>query len=206
VNQFWPGTARFLPHPGPHQVYLVEVCGKTFSTPRLITNGGRLTPAALAQQQWQQLAPPALNAATAPPRGSDGLVGLPEWFWVPRGQWQPITSPIAQAGAVWAQVTATPSRLVFTPGAGLSPVSCAGPGTRYKPHLPAPAQHTACSYTYTQSSDGLPGGVYAASVSITWTATWRGSGGTGGVLPAKTSTTQIPLPVAEAQALNPGGH
>jgi hypothetical protein len=197
-------------------VWLVQVCppgagnagpgATTFSAPVLAADGGALTPALLAEQQWRNLTPPLPAAGTAPPRGSDGLVGLPEWFWVPRGQWQPIKSPVARVGGVWAQVTATPSRLVFTPGAGLSAVACAGPGTRYKPNLSASAQHTGCSYTYTQSSDGLPGDVYQASVSITWTATWRGSGGAGGVLPAKTTTVAIPLPVAEAQALDPGGH
>ncbi len=63
------------------------------------------------------------------------------------------------AGSVWAAVTAAPVRLTFQPGAGLSPVSCAGPGTAYNPRKPAAAQHTDCSYTYLRPSTGQPGDV-----------------------------------------------
>jgi hypothetical protein len=38
-------------------------------------------------------------------------------------------------------------------------------------------------------------------VTVTWTASWQGSGGAGGALPALARTTTFGLPVGEAQAL-----
>ena len=60
-------------------------------------------------------------------------------------------------GPLWAMVTATPHSLTFSPGGRLAAVTCTGPGTAYNPRQPAAAQHSPCTYTYTQSSDGLPG-------------------------------------------------
>jgi hypothetical protein len=202
-NQYFPAGFRKFAPPAPHgYIYLVQVChhGQYLSLPVLAANGGALTPQALARQAYKELAPPLPDPHTAPPRGQDGLVGLPEWFWVPAAQWAPLTRRLA-VGRVWAQVTATPRKLTFSPGAGLPAVSCPGPGTPYNPALPAGAQRSDCTYTFDQSSGGLPGNAYAGSVTITWTAAWTGSGGTGGTLPPLTRTTTFAVPVAEAQAL-----
>jgi hypothetical protein len=202
VNAYFPDATRYLPAAGPGQIYLVQICGAVYGNPVLVNNGPAVTPAGLAADAFAQLAPPLPAPATAPPRGSDGLVGLPEWFWLPRAQWVPVTRRLA-VGPVWAQVTATPSRLVIHPG-GLPARACPGPGTAYNPRLPAAGQQSDCTYTFTQSSDGLPGNVYQVTVTITWTATWQGSGGTGGTLPALTRSATFALPVAEVQALSPG--
>jgi hypothetical protein len=202
-SDFPAGFLKFAPKPPRGYIYLVQVCGshgQFTSLPQLFANGGALTPQALAQRAYQELRPPLPAPRTAPPRGSDGLVGLPEWFWVPAAQWAPVTAQVA-VGRVWAQVTATPRKLTFSPGAGLPAVLCPGPGTAYNPAQPAGAQHSNCTFTYAQSSDGLRGAAYAASVTITWDAAWRGSGNTGGTLPALTRTTTFTLPVAETQAL-----
>jgi hypothetical protein len=143
---------------------------------------------------------PYLRPATAPPRGTDGLVGLPEWFWVPASEWH-TRSVTVVAGPVWATVTAAPLSLTVQPGAGLSPVACPGPGSAYNSHKPA-AQHTDCSYTYLQPSAGLPGNAYRASVSVTWRVTWTGSGGAGGVLdPGLSVPVSFSIGVAQAEAL-----
>jgi hypothetical protein len=144
---------------------------------------------------------PYLRPATAPPRGSDGLVGLPEWFWVPAGEWH-MRSVTVTAGPVWATVTAAPVSLTFQPGTGLSPVTCPGPGSSYNTHKAAARQHTNCSYTYLQPSAGLPGNAYRASVTVTWRITWTGSGGAGGVLdPALAVPVGFSIGVAQAEAL-----
>jgi hypothetical protein len=204
VNGFWPGFTGNAPAPPRGEIYMVEVCGIQFYLPQLVRAGGALSPAVLARQAYAGLRPPSPVPMTAPPRGSDGLAGLPEWVWVPAGQWQPLARTV-RAGRVWATVTAVPFRLTFSPGGGAAPVSCAGPGTPYDPGLPASAQHPGCSYTYTQSSAGQPGHAYRASITLTWAATWAGAGGAGGAFPVLARTTVFPLPVAEAQALNPGG-
>lgn len=170
----------------------------------LLKNGGALTPADLARQAWAEITPPPPAPATAPPRGKDALVGLAEWFWVPAAQWQPIVRSIA-VGGVFATVTARPTDLTFSPGAGLQSFTCRGPGSAYNPSLPAAAQHTACSYLFRQPSAGQPGHAFQATVKITWTATWAGSGGAGGTLPDITRSVTFALPVAQGEALYTGG-
>jgi hypothetical protein len=160
-----------------------------------------VTPQQLLQQALQELQVPTLRARTAPPLGQDALVGLPEWFWVARAQWHPVSVTVS-AGPVWATATATPTGLSFQPGAGLGPVTCAGPGTTYKPARLAARQRTDCSFTYLQPSAGQPGNAYQASITVTWNVSWTGSGGTGGEL---NNGLQIPfdfaVPVAQGEAL-----
>jgi hypothetical protein len=150
---------------------------------RNATGAPTVSPQQLLVHAYGELEVPHLRPATAPPRGTDGLVGLPEWFWVPAGQWH-ARSVTVIAGPVWATVTAVPISLTFQPGAGLSPVTCTGPGAAYNGRLTAAQQHTNCSYTYLQSSAGQPGNAYQASVTATWRITWTGSGGAGGALDA----------------------
>ncbi|HEY2551799.1 MAG TPA: hypothetical protein VGI64_14610, partial [Streptosporangiaceae bacterium] len=71
-----------------------------------------ITPADLLQVAITRLHVPVLPAETAPPLGRPGLVGLPEWFWVPRGRWHPVSVTVT-AGQVQATATATPLRLTF---------------------------------------------------------------------------------------------
>jgi hypothetical protein len=165
------------------------------------TGTPQLTPQQLMVQAYGELRVPSLSPITAPPPGRDGLVGLPEWFWVPAAGWHPRSTTVS-AGAVWATVTATPVGLSFEPGTGISPVTCQGPGTAYDPSRPATSQHTSCSYTYAQASAGLPGNAYRASVSITWRVDWVASGGAGGVLaPALSVPVALAIPVAQGEAL-----
>jgi hypothetical protein len=159
-----------------------------------------ITPAQLARQSWNSLHLPLPDVQTAPPRGTQGLVGLPEWVWVPRDQWRPLSKQ-ATAGGVWAQVTAAPKQMTITPGAGLPPVPCAGPGTAYDPDRPASAQQTDCSYTYRESSALQPGAVYRVTVTVVWGGVWTGSGGAGGTLPDISRSTTFALAVAEGQGL-----
>ncbi|MGO9078945.1 MAG: hypothetical protein ACLQDY_07845 [Streptosporangiaceae bacterium] len=157
-----------------------------------------VTPQELMQEALGLLKIPTLRPGTAPPMGHDGLVGLPEWFWVPAGQWHPVSKTVSVA-AVWATVTATPVRLTFLPGGGLPADSCAGPGTAYARGQTA---SSACQFTYAQSSAQQPGAAYRASVTVTWRVTWTGSGGTGGTINAAEQIGYpIALRVAEAQAL-----
>jgi len=190
--------------------YFILVCGDPKGLPgvgtvpnfaiNILRNGGTLTPANLAKTVWAEITPPPPVPATAPPRGTDGLVGLAEWYWVPAASWQPIVKSIA-VGRVHATVTARPVSLTFSPGRGLPTASCQGPGTAYNPARSASAQHTDCSYLFRQPSAGQPGGAYQVTVKITWTATWTGSGGAGGTLPDITRTAAFSLPVKQAEAL-----
>lgn len=160
-----------------------------------------VSPKQLLTQALGQLQIPVLPASTAPPRGRDGLVGLPQWFWVPAADWQ-SRSVTVRAGPVWATATAAPTGLTFESGAGLGQVSCAGPGTAYDPAKPASGQHTDCSYTYLEPSAGQSGDAYQATLTVTWRVSWTGSGGVGGVLD---SALAVPygfrIRVAQGEAL-----
>lgn len=157
-----------------------------------------MSPAELAVTQWGRLPIPAPVVRTAPPRGADGLVGLPHWFWV--ADWRPLTGR-AEAGGVWIEVTARPQSLTIEPGGGQRPVRCSGPGTAYDRSRPAVSQRTDCSYAFTRSSFGRPGGAYRVRATVVWGGTWVGSGGTGGVLPPVSRSVSFPVRVAEAQSL-----
>lgn len=159
-----------------------------------------VTPQELAQQAWGTLRLPLPDVRTAPPRGTQGLVGLAEWVWVSGAQWRPLAKT-ASAGGVWARVTATPKQLTIAPGAGLPAVRCDGPGTAYNPSRPASAQRTNCSYTYLRSSKGQPHGAYQMTVTVVWSGAWIGSGGTGGGLPEISRSTTFGVRVAEGQGL-----
>lgn len=196
----WP------PPPGDSWALLTCFGGTSRSAPQagLVSNATgapNVTPRQLLEQALGELRVPYFDPATAPPRGKDGLVGLPEWFWIPDTDWHPSTVTV-RAGPVWAIVTATPSGLTFDPGGGLGPVSCKGPGSAYDSSLSAQAQRTACSYRYDQPSLGQPGNAYQASVTVSWRVSWTGSGGQGGVLTAALPLrVGFSLRVAQGEAL-----
>jgi hypothetical protein len=199
-----------LPWPPPKgDVYEYMTCpgggrlGFTFTVQLVSTATGRpaIRPVNLLQTAMASLVVPALSPATAPPRGKDGLVGLPEWFWIPRPAWQPVSAHVT-AGLVWLTATAVPAGLTISPGGGLSPVSCAGPGTAYDPRRPASTQHSTCSYTYAEPSNTQPGGRYQATVTVIWKITWVGSdGSTGVVTNGMPVTVPLAIPVAQSEAL-----
>jgi hypothetical protein len=200
------------PYPAPKgEKWMWIVCQVTEQTGLVLVPDGAttanpgVTPQELLKWALADLSVPVPRPHTAPPRGHAGLVGLAEWVWLPAGQWHPVTVQVS-VGPVWARVTARPGKLTISPGGGLPDVSCAGPGTAYDPRLPASAQHTDCSYTYTQSSDLQPGHAYQSSVTVTWTATWTGSGGAGGTVnPPLQETTSFGVRIGEGQALVTGG-
>jgi hypothetical protein len=179
--------------------------GKTGAGPQAVllsagTGAPQITPQQLLQQALSQLQIPTLRPSTAPPRGKDGLVGLPEWFWVPSG-WH-SRSVTVTAGPLFATAVASPVSLSFEPGNGQAAVSCRGPGAAYQAGKAAALQRTRCSYIYDQPSYGQPGNVFQASVVITWRVWWTGSGGAGGLLNAGLPVTfAFPLPVAQGEAL-----
>ena len=200
------------PYPAPKgETWMWLVCQVTEQTGIVLVPTGSttanpgVTPQELLQWALADLSVPLPAPVTAPPPGHAGLVGLPEWVWLPASQWHPVTAQVS-VGPVWAKVTAVPGQMTISPGGGLPGTSCTGPGTAYDPRLPASAQHTDCSYTYAQSSALQPGHAYQASVTVTWTATWTGSGGAGGAVnPPLQETTGFGVRIGEGQALVTGG-
>ena len=182
---------------GPHDCRMlgddVQVCAPK----RADGKAAKVSPAELALARWTRMPIPAPEVRTAPPRRSAGLVGLPQWFWV--ANWRPISGR-ATARDVWVEVTARPQSMTVDPGDGHR-IRCSGPGRAYDRSRPAASQRTDCSYTFRRSSAGEPGGAYRVRVTVAWGGSWRGSDGSGGVLPPLTRATNFRVRVAEAQGL-----
>ena len=88
-------------------------------------------------------------------------------------------------------------------------LTCNGPGTVYNPAVPADAQSTSCSHTYTTTSAGQPSpdgnpndGAFPVTATVTWTVVWSGPGGSGGTLPSLTTHGATSLKVAQIESVN----
>jgi hypothetical protein len=198
-------AAQYQAQPG--YLYLVQDCPDQYFSDFAVTlfaDGGTLTTKDLADEAYAELSPPALSVDTAPPSRLDGLVGLPEWFWIEAADYRMLSRTIALAG-LSATVTAKPGPLVIDPGDSRPSFSCPGPGTPYDPSESAASQQSDCTYLYTQPSASQPDNEFTVSVSVTWTATWTGTGGTGGMLAPITRTTTIAVPIAQAETVYSGG-
>ncbi|MEV0623974.1 hypothetical protein AB0I81_62415 [Nonomuraea sp. NPDC050404] len=148
----------------------------------------------LAQRAYKRIPITPPQVLTAPPRGREGLVGLPHWFYLAKEQWAAKSNRV-RTGAVWAEATARPQRMTVNTGEGHT-FTCDGPGTAYDPGRPATRQGSTCSYRFR-----YPTNARRVTVSVTWSGTWHGSGGTGGALPPITRSVTFPVRIVEAQAL-----
>ena len=119
-----------LPDPPKGKKWAAITCpGKQpFGGITLVSGNGvpAVTPQELLQVAESELTIPVLKPGTAPPRGHEGLTGLPEWYWIPAG-WQPVKVTVS-AGPVYATVIATPDALSFQPGGGPGRVELRGAG------------------------------------------------------------------------------
>ncbi len=157
-----------------------------------------ITPGELAQQAFNSLQLPAPGVRLSPDSGPGRyqLVGFPTWWWVEN--FEPVTQRTA-AGAVWAQVTATPLYSTFDGGEGQEAVRCDGPGLPWRHGLPERSPGV-CAYSYQRPAETV-----TATVTVTWQVTWVGSGDTAGELPLVRLATAQPLRVYERQAVVTSG-
>ncbi len=154
-------------------------------------------PGILAQQAFDQLRPsdPVVDFRPRfhPDSPEATLVGLRTFLWVDRGSVRPATRR--------AEVTATVQSVTFDPGDGSAPVVCPNGGTPYNAALRYDRQVADCWHIYARPSTA---GFYQLRATVTWSATWTGSGGTGGVLPVQTTSATVAVPVQELQTVNSG--
>ena len=160
----------------------------------------QVNPAVLAQQAASQLPLTAPSIEMAPPATSEQLVNVSTWLWINPAAWQG-QSATAAAGPVSATATATPVEVVWNMGDGQQ-ISCAGPGTPYDPSNSNAT--TNCSYTWTQSSAGQPGGAYQVTATVYWQVTWTATGAPGGGNLGRVPgpAAHVAVRVAESQAVN----
>lgn len=125
------------------------------------------------------------------PDGAPQLAGLTTWFWLDPDEWRTATAR-AELPGLWAEVTATPVRSVWTPGDGSPAVTCDGPGRR---HPGTSGATTTCGHPYTVAGD------YTLRVAVTYAVTWRSSAGETGTQAPIVLTTTIPITVEQRQAV-----
>ncbi len=152
----------------------------------------------MAEQAYRHLPVPAPKVAFNPP--GLAIVGEPTWLWVDPSSWRRRTTTVGVTGFS-VTVSATPESVTWRFGAGLPPLTCAGPGTPYDRNRPAGAQRTGCAHTFRRGSAREPAGAFAASATVTWRIDWQASDGTRGSLPPLRRTTWFGLRVAEVETV-----
>jgi hypothetical protein len=166
-------------------------------------------PATVGAQAASELQLPSPSLALSP--ATTGYVNLAEWLWIEPSVWHPFTTA-AQAcnagGCTNASATATPAYVTWNTGDG-SILTCDGPGTAYNPAIPADAQSTSCSHTYTTTSAGqpTPGGnpndaAFTITAMVTWSVVWSGPAGSAGSLPSLTTHASTSLKVTQIESVN----
>jgi hypothetical protein len=142
---------------------------------------------------------------------NSGYVNLAEWLWIDPTIWHAL-STTAQAcnagGCTTASATATPAYVTWNTGDGAT-LTCSGPGTVYNTALPADAQSSDCTHTYTQTSAGQPSpdgnpndAAFPITATLTWTVAWAGPNGSAGALPSLTTEGTSSLKVAQIESVN----
>lgn len=149
-----------------------------------------VTPRMLALQALREAQLPYPDIATSPPPGTPLLVRLPTWWWVPNNT-QPVTHRVA-VGPFWAEVTATPSHTRWITSDGTIN-TCRTLGIPWHEYA---NESDACTVTYLKPTD-----LETARIQTIWTATWRGSGGTGGDLGTQVVESAYEIPVYERQVI-----
>jgi hypothetical protein len=165
-------------------------------------------PAVLAQQAFAELAlPKPTNGRSPGPDSSDPahgglpytIVNLWTWYWTDPAAWVEQSITVTLQG-VSATATAKPTTLVFDPGDGSAPVSCAGPGRPWsEADANDPPSGGGCGFRYAAVT---PDGPLTSTVSIRWHATWTGTGGVGGDLGDVTTSATSSFLVEQIQVVN----
>lgn len=178
-----PGEQR------PGQYFHVS-CGDEYIDFMFFPDGQAVDPTLLARSVT--ITPPAPQLGTSPPAG-DHLVDIEAWFWVvnPSGT---ITES-ATAGGVTVEVTAQPRSLVVDPGDDSGDFTCPGAPPAYDPALPADAQSSDCTYTYSQAGD------YTATATLIYDVSFTSNIGVDGDLGTIEPSSTLALTVNEAQAI-----
>jgi len=167
------------------------------------------TPAQLAQKAYGELNLPSptinrspIQTNSDPQFGGQAYtwVGLWTWFWTAPNSWRPSSKTVT-AGPVSATVTARPAVLMFDPGDGSGPVSCAGPG---RPWTDADADNPpsggGCGHMYSRVTDGAS--PLTSTVWIQWSITWTGSNGQAGAFQGLRTQASSQFIVEQIQTVN----
>jgi hypothetical protein len=173
-------------------VYLHIHCGDEYVGFEFFPDGeaAPVDPVALAESV--RITPPAPVVVTNPEAG-DHLVEVEAWFWV--ANWAGVTAPPATAGTVTVNVSAQPTALVVDPGDDSPAFTCSGRPPAYDRSLPAEAQSSPCSHTYSRA------GTFTATATLVYEVSFTSNVGVDRSLGTIETTTPVELAVREAQAI-----
>ncbi|WP_051944375.1 hypothetical protein [Streptacidiphilus rugosus] len=150
----------------------------------------------VAQQAESKLVLPSPVVSFSP--AGFQVVRVPTWMWIIPGRWRPVTAT-AQVPGVSVTATATPSSVQWALGDGTQ-LTCAGPGTPWRPGGDPAASSPDCGHLFERPSADQPGGTYAVTVRMHWRVDWAG-GGQHGVFPDLASTSTVSVRVEEVHSL-----
>ena len=161
----------------------------------------RISAGRLARAAWKVVKIPAPTVETNPKVGDRGatLVGMDTWVWA-TGETPTSVKATATAGSTSVTVTAGSSGLQLSAPDGKA--SCAGFGVAW--HQGMPEGSSPCTISFNRSSAHL-GGSTPLTIKVAYSASYSGSDGSSGTLPAITTTSTVNLPVAEVQTLATNG-
>ena len=164
--------------------------------PRPYISGTRL-----AKVAWEAVKIPAPTVETNPKVGDRGatLVGMDTWVWATGSTPTSVTAK-ATAGSTTATITAGSSGLQLSAPDGKA--SCTGFGIAW--HSGMSEGSSPCTISFNRSSAHL-GGTTPLTIKVAYSASYSGSDGSSGTLPAITTTSTVNLPVAEVQTLTTNG-
>ena len=164
--------------------------------PRPYISGTRL-----AKVAWEAVKIPAPTVEANPKVGSQGatLVGMDTWVWATGSTPTSVTAK-ATAGSTTATITAGSSGLQLSAPDGKA--SCTGFGIAW--HSGMSEGSSPCTISFNRSSAHL-GGTTPLTIKVAYSASYSGSDGSSGTLPAITTTSTVNLPVAEVQTLATNG-
>lgn len=182
--------------------YLPLMCPETNVDPETgeVQELPPVNPAEVGQTLLGNMEPPSpdISIAPAPPRPT--LVQLWTWFWVPEQQWQPITDSISIRN-VTVTVTIEPESVAWDTGEGTT--TCDGPGEPWASG--SDAETSSCGHEYQHTTVDQPGGAYAVTATMTWSASWTcqgdciATGGDLGTIESESESAQ--LEVRQRQSL-----
>jgi hypothetical protein len=188
--------------PGAWYQQICELDNGMSTSPAMWLAAGQVAdPQALAQAAVSRLRLPAPAIRRNPDSAAGVLARVPVWLWIDGTTWGP-RSATASVPGMSVTATATPTRVVWSPGDRTRDVVCQGPGTPWRAGTD-PSAESACGHTYLSSSAGEPGHAFTLRATVTWSVSWVG-GGQSGTVPALTTTSSVPLPVEQSQAIVTG--
>jgi hypothetical protein len=158
-------------------------------------------PVDLAEEARRQLQLAEPEIQTSPPPGTDSVVGVPVYLWVPAETWE-AEEATAEIPGVAVTVRAVPDRTVWDMGDG-DQVVCPGLAEPWDPDLPEEAQPSRCRYSYRTTSAGQPNERFTLTATVYWKVSWSvvgapGGGELGEIARSATTTVRV----AQIQTVN----